>query len=210
MSMKLISINRESVMRWWMVLAIALCMTACSKTVQWEEEVPLNTGDTIWVKRTVTYSLKGAGGNPLDMAYRPDWTEKLAFEWKGKEYIYKGDADLMLLAISPLTKQPVLIAQAANKQWGWSNNYYCTTPYYVQFVPDETGKNWTWPASIETWLYSLPKNIMVGYRNDKVDQIKDRYTARDRAEKDATADIQDPSSARVDSTYTFKHCFRSK
>ena len=28
-------------------------LTACSKTVEWEEEVPLNTGETIVVKRTV-------------------------------------------------------------------------------------------------------------------------------------------------------------
>jgi hypothetical protein len=46
-----------------------LQLTACSKTVQWEEEVPLNTGEVIWVKREVTYKYKGAGGNPLDMDY---------------------------------------------------------------------------------------------------------------------------------------------
>ncbi len=45
----------------------ALQLTACSKTVQWEEEVPLNTGETIWVKRTVVYSLQGESGNPMDI-----------------------------------------------------------------------------------------------------------------------------------------------
>lgn len=57
------------------VMILFVCMTAllsaCSKTVQWEEEVPLNTGETIWVKRTVVYSAQGGAGNPLDMAYRP-------------------------------------------------------------------------------------------------------------------------------------------
>lgn len=36
---------------------VMTALTACSKTVQWEEEVPLNTGDVIWVKREVVYKL---------------------------------------------------------------------------------------------------------------------------------------------------------
>ena len=44
--------------------------------------------------------------------------------------------------------------------WGWKHNYYCVTPYYVQFKPDETGKGWKWPDQIDPWLYNLPANLL--------------------------------------------------
>ena len=55
-----------------LIVIAATQLAACSKTVQWEEEVPLNTGETIWVEKTLNYTIKGGAGNPLDMAYRPD------------------------------------------------------------------------------------------------------------------------------------------
>jgi hypothetical protein len=30
-------------------------LSSCSKTVKWEEEVPLNTGEVIWVERVDSY-----------------------------------------------------------------------------------------------------------------------------------------------------------
>ncbi len=55
----------------WLIVMISLnLLSACSKKVHWEEEVPLNTGEVIWVKRIVTYKFQGASGNPFDMAYR--------------------------------------------------------------------------------------------------------------------------------------------
>jgi hypothetical protein len=188
-----------------LLLAFPL-LAACSKTVQWEEEVPLNTGETIWVKREVTYKYKGAGGNPFDMAYRPDWTEEIAFEWKAKKYRYVGDADLMLLAISPLSQRPVLVAQAANKQWHWSHNYRCTTPFYVQFTPDERGLEWSWPTKIEPWLYDMGHNLMA--KRDDLEKMKSRYTTSDRVAMDKTMAIQDPPSAQIDPAYKSDTCFK--
>jgi hypothetical protein len=177
------------------VLAAAQ-LAACSKTVQWEEEVPLNTGETIWVKREVTYKYKGAGGNPLDMAYRPDWTETLEFDWQGKKYSYTGEADLMLLAISPLTKRPVLVAYAGMKDWHYKHNYRCTTPFYVQFTPDERGREWSWPPKIESWLYDTPYNLML-HRAEIKNMLK-RYTTKDRSEADHVTKQQSPSLVRID------------
>jgi hypothetical protein len=34
-----------------------LLLCACSKTMQWEEEVSLNTGETIWIERTMPWAL---------------------------------------------------------------------------------------------------------------------------------------------------------
>ena len=38
-----------------LAIACAVLMTGCSKRVEWREEVPLNTGQTIWVQRSALY-----------------------------------------------------------------------------------------------------------------------------------------------------------
>lgn len=193
-------------MRILLIATAVLHLAACSKTVRWEEEVPLNTGETIWVTREVTYKLKGGGDNPLDIAYRPDWTEEIAFEWNGKKYRYVGDAGLMLLAISPLTHQPVLIADAALKGWDWQHGYRCTTPYYVQLSPPVSGKEWSWPPSIESWLFDMPSNLMM--HRDKKEKMKARYTVSDRVALDRIMAIQSPRLVRIDPIYKFDQCFK--
>ncbi len=180
----------------------ALQLSACSKTVTWEEEVPLNTGETIWVTRTVVYRLKGAGGNPFDIGYGQDRTEKIEFKWNEKSYAYEGDADLILLAISP-QKQPVFAARASDKGWDWIHNYYCATPHYVQLIPDASGREWTWPPQIEHWLYGLPANLM-GHRNAP-EKMKHRYTAIQREKEDAIGHLQIPSRGKIDSSFTINN-----
>lgn len=49
---------------------VAMQLSACSRTVEWQVEVPLNTGETIWVKHESAYKLQVVGGNPLDLAYQ--------------------------------------------------------------------------------------------------------------------------------------------
>lgn len=175
--------------------ALATQLSACSKTVQWEEEVPLNTGETIWVKRTVVYSLQGAGGNPMQIGYAPNNTETISFRWSGKQYKYEGDAALMLLAISP-GRVPVLVAPASDQSWGWNHDFYCTTPYYVQLIPDASGERWTWPTAIEPWLYNLPHNIM--RQRNGAEEMRARYTAQQREAADSILAIQSPSRVRID------------
>lgn len=182
-----------------------LQLTACSKTVQWEEEVPLNTGETIWVARTVNYTLQGGAGNPLDIAYRPEWVEKLEFGWSGKRYVYNGDARVILLAISP-QKQPILVARAADRDWHWKHDYKCTTPFYVQFVPDADGRTWNWPSAIEPWLFGLAHNLM--RERHAPQEMKKRYTAQDRNTEDESGSLQDPSKAHIDSNHKVNTCFR--
>lgn len=190
-------------LRMLLALVAATQLAACSKTVQWEEEVPLNTGETIWVKRTVVYSLKGAGGNPFDIGYGQDKTETLSFEWSGKKYVYEGEAALMLLAISP-QKQPVLVAPAADRGWDWNHNYYCATPHYVQFVPDASGRVWPWLPEIEAWVYGMSHNLMRQRR--KPEEMKTRYTAQQRDEEDRILSIQTPSRVTIDAKHISKNC----
>ena len=79
----------------------ALQLTACSKTVQWEEEVPLNTGETIWVKRYVTYKFETTQDNPFAFQYWPMGDQAISFKLKGRDYRFVGANSLILLAVSP-------------------------------------------------------------------------------------------------------------
>jgi hypothetical protein len=165
-----------------LIMGTVMTISACSKTVQWEEEVPLNTGETIWVKRTVEYKLKGASGNPFDMAYRPDWTEEIAFEWKGKKYSYVGDAALIVLAISP-QKLPELFARASDNSWETTHKHPCSVPSYVQLIPDDTGRKWSWPPVIDKWAYELPANLLLERKNPA--EMMQRYSTGERKIEDA-------------------------
>jgi len=185
--------------------AAVLYLSTCSKTVQWDEEVPLNTGQTIWVKRTVVYSSQGGAGNPLDVADRPEREQAIEFTWDGRRYRYEGDARIMVLAISPQNR-PVLIAKASDNSWYAEHSYPCTTPFYVQLVPDESGQAWTWPPYIDKWLYNLPANLLLS--RQPPGQMKSRYTSADRQTEDAPGAVQNVSQQRIDPTYTGDRCMR--
>jgi len=180
-----------------LLMIAALQVTACSKTVQWEEEVPLNTGETIWVKRSIVYSRQGGAGNPFDIAYRPESDQSITFTWNGKKYHYEGDARIMVLAISP-NGTPVLLANAEDNAWEARHHYACTIPFYVQLTPDAAGRAWTWPQKVETWTYNQPANLLL--QRHAPEQMKKRYTAIDRQTEDATGALQAPWQQRIDPT----------
>lgn len=105
----------------FLALLAALSLTACAKTVSWEEEVPLNSGETLWVQRSVDYELAGDAGNPFDISYKPRLgTYVLTFTWRGKSYRFDNHGGPMVLAISP-QGQPVILAQAAAGAWYATN-----------------------------------------------------------------------------------------
>lgn len=194
---------REFLLR-LLFIAIALPLTACSKTVQWEEEVPLNTGEVIWVKRTVEYTVQGGAGNPLDLAYRPRrGSEVMDFTWRGNQYSFSQHAGVVVLAISP-KDHPVLVAEADTGAWDASNNYRCTIPFYVQFVPDHSGRHWTWPSKIEPWLYNLENNLL--FDKPTPDHGRRRYTARERQAANAAVLVRSPSRQKIDPTHTGDLC----
>jgi hypothetical protein len=185
-----------------LVLLLALPLfAACSKTVQWEEEVPLNTGETIWVKRSMPWVYKGGAGNPFDMAMRATGEQTIRFKYSGKEYSFTGIPKVLWIAISPFG-QPVLVADPVFSGWNYryESAYYCVTPYYVQFNPDKTGEKWTWPEKIEPWLYGLQANLMV-----VIPQLsearKERYTKQDRDERDADYRRESADMYRINSLY---------
>ncbi|MDK9712927.1 MAG: hypothetical protein OEL86_02285 [Sulfuritalea sp.] len=182
-----------------------LHLAGCSKTVQWEEEVPLNTGETIWVKRTVKYTYQGGAGNPFDMAYRPERAEMIDLTWNGKHYRYEGEARVSLLAISP-QKRPVLVARAPDSSWDAKHGYRCTLPFYVQFVPDDTGQIWTWPSQIDGWLFNLPTNLL--RVRHPPERMKNRYTAIEVQQENSPGSENRPSQQKIDPAYTGDLCGR--
>ncbi len=183
-------------------------ITACAKNVQWEEEVLLNTGETIWITKEVRYTIKGQPGNPMDRGYLPDLVETTSFKYGGRSYIYTGEAGIFVLAISPL-KLPVLLASPGGKDWYRHNSYpLCAKPYYVQFVPDSTGQTWTWPDKIEPWTYNLPANVMLN--RDHPSEVKQRYTMADKSKQSYLHDPQLLSSQKINPLFTNQDCREEK
>lgn len=190
----------------WAALCVCLIVGSCSfltrdHKVSWEEEVLLNTGETIWVRRDLLYQLQGASGNPLDIKYSPSWVEVLTFNWHGIEYVYKGSAGIILVAISPVSKRPVLVADPTIKEWYRANNYKCTRPYYVQLEPVADNLSWKFSNGIEKWLFGLSYNIM--QHLPKLEDIRRRYYARDRFELDRVIAAQSPHLVRVDPNFSY-------
>ncbi|MBK6591945.1 MAG: hypothetical protein IPG23_03955 [Burkholderiales bacterium] len=173
------------------VMLAIVQLTGCAKNVKWEEEVLLNTGETIVVSKEVRYTIKGQPGNPLDLGYLPDFEETTSFKYGGRAYTYKGKAAIIVLAISP-QKLPVLLA-LTGRGWATRNRYSrCAKPNYVQLVPDETGQKWTWPEKIELWTYNLPANLLLD--RDPPSEAKRRYTMADKASQRF---MQDPELLNI-------------
>ena len=186
---------------------VVTSVAACSKTVQWEEEVPLNTGETIWIKRTLVYSRQGGAGNPLDVKYRPTSDSEIEFRWNNKVYRYKGPGGFKVLAISP-TGTPVLVKNADAGRWDATAGYKCTIPFYVQFVPDASGSHWTWPSSIEPWLYDLPTNLLITVGD--LEKMQTRYSQAEKMKQPFLADPQLRHSQKIDPAYTGDLCKRKE
>jgi hypothetical protein len=179
------------------VLIFGASAIACSRTVTWEEEVPLNTGETLWVKRSIPWAMQGGTGNPFDIDLRPYLSKQtIQFTYNGKLYSYAGGADVRWIAISP-AGVPVLLAESASLGWDVRNNYYCVIPQYVQLVPNSNGDHWTWPERIDSWVYKMPANLMGNVPRLDEPQAS-RYTAKDRDQRDALSRAQWPGGARID------------
>lgn len=203
MSLRELALKHRTLLKLiFLLTAISFLPSACSKTVQWEEEVPLNTGETIWVKRSVTYARSPAYANPL----KPGWkiqSETLVFDWGGQKYEWEGDASLMLLAIDP-QQRPTLAADADwNYRWGDRHHYKCVKPYYVQFVPKRPD-DWSWLPAIEPWLYGVEANLM-RYRTSP-NEMPPRVSKLLREKVDADMLYRNESTNRIISTYVPDHC----
>ncbi len=190
-------------LRLLLMMVVAAQLVACSKTVKWEEEVLLNTGQTVIVKQSVVYEIGGDAGNPFDLGFRPSGKRKLEFVWDKKNYVFDLKAGVMVLAISP-NNQPILVAPADAGAWYATNSYQCTLPFYVQFSYDDASKRWVWPKSVDLWVYELPANLLRDFKSP--DEMKKRYTSADIADQGYMHDPSLTSVHKIDKKYTGDLC----
>ena len=183
------------------LLLSAILLGACSKTVQWEEEVPLNTGEVIWVKRYVTYKFETTQDNPFAFQYWPMGDQAISFKLKGRDYRFVGANSLILLAVSPSNQQPVLMEP---RTWSRASDDPCVKPFYTQLVFSEGKQEWLPLPKVEPWLFNLPSNLMAHRGN--LNDMQERYTSNDRQQKDQTMTIQNPAMARIDPSYQSEVC----
>jgi len=200
---------RRTVLRPWIgvcaaVLLVVFVSTAAhGKTATWEEEVLLNTGEVIRLHRTLGFALRGAAGNPFDISYHPTRNSTYEFTYKGKTYRYEGAGGFLVLAVSP-SGVPVLVKNADSGAWYATANYQCTIPFYVQFVPDSTGRGWSWPPSIDSWLYNMPSNLMAA--PSRPSHLVSRYSLQDKRKQGFSADPQLGFLQRIDPMYSGDRC----
>lgn len=187
-------------------LLVLVQVSACTKQISWTEEVLLNTGDRLVVRRQLSYVREGAPGNPFEMGWSPRRGGDMSFEWKGRQYAFNEHNAPLLVAISPRGK-PVVVANAAIERWDERNSYGCKTPHYVQFEPDESGKQWTWPSAIEPWLIGLPANLL--QRVPDPSDSKRQYSAAD-VRAIAEAATYGSEGRHVDPLYVPLECKRMK
>jgi hypothetical protein len=185
-------------------VAFVLMLAGCGKTISWEEEVPLNSGEVIFIKRQIRYELRGGFGNPFDISMRPTRLQRLTFEYGGQQYEYTGRANLILLAISP-AKVPVLVAPAGDFGWDKENKFSCVVPYYVQFIPELVRGTWTWREKPENWLYGLRANLMRTVPNISEPRTAN-FSIRDRDSRDSIYRLQFPPGAQILPNYSTNTC----
>ncbi|MHB1125173.1 MAG: hypothetical protein ACYC0T_20990 [Ramlibacter sp.] len=127
---------------------LALVLSACSRTVTWEEEVPLNTGERRWITRTDTYLRATEPGNPLKAAWS---IEKRAMTLLLHERRYTFEAETT--DIFMVFDYGATVAVVA-----WSTE--CDTRGYAEYRWAKEG--WQLQKSLNPLLIGLPRNLM-GY-----------------------------------------------
>jgi hypothetical protein len=141
-------------------------LSACGqslKTVEWEEEVPLNTGEIIWVKRVDTYIRRSEPGNPLQMGW---WMDKRAieFDWQTKKYRFQTDTtEILMLYVLDASKNIVVVA--------WTKD--CSKRGYGEY--HWIDGNWQLQSNVNLTLVGQPRNLM-GYGSAEDGAIPARVT----------------------------------
>jgi hypothetical protein len=174
-----------------MVFSVCLVLAGCTKEVSWEEEVRLNTGDTVIIRRTAVFERSGAPGNPFEIGWGLRGAPVIHFAWRGKTYSFREHVRPFVLAISP-QNVPTVVINPAIGRWDAKHPLPCFKPYYVQFSAGADGNTWTWQRGIEPWLHHAPTNLSQAFPNP--DRRKERYTADEIRESAQNGDIEGRSA----------------
>ena len=181
-----------------------IALSACTRAVRWEEEVVLNTGETIVVKRKGTYTYQGLTSDGQHFTYVPEPQTTIEFTYKEKRYSHSGHGQLQLIAVDA-KGLPNLVARPSD-EWTKQNKYSCDPPYYVQFRPSPNGNDWTWPERIEPWLYKLPTNLVLGLA--EIEDDGKTFTANDQQDKNGSA-YRYAHNKFIEPTHFYDACIRT-
>ena len=96
----------------------------------WHEEIPLNTGESLWALRSGKRSFRSAQGNGLDFGLYEEAPKSLKFEYRGAQYKYSGDSEALLLSIDAQGR-PFIVASPSFSVVGDRIIDPCAQPFYV-------------------------------------------------------------------------------
>jgi hypothetical protein len=157
------------------LVSLAVLVAGCGKTVEWQEEVALATGERLWLTRRVSY--ERYGDNPLALGLS-GWRverEEMSFVWGGKPYTYaygKVPAP-MVLFIEPSTAAPAVIVPLPHRE--------CRVPHFRQWVA--AGGDWQ-ERPLSPAAHGLHKNLM-RHRPGTPEEAQARYSAEQVAQLDS-------------------------
>ena len=143
-------------------LGIAVLLTACTKTVKWEEEVLLNNGHSIVITREAEFKYDIS----QDRLFSPYWqfqAESLSFQWLGTAYKFRNapsEADLISIAPLILAIDTLGIPNIfgyADSNWVHHKWQGCANTPIVKLVPSK--RTWVVDPSRESWIFDLTINL---------------------------------------------------
>lgn len=184
-----------------LAVVAALQLAACAKTVQWEEEVPLNTGETIWVQRTDTFRRGSEPGNPLKSAWWPN-TRAYKFSWHGQIYTYETKPKVLygpiLIYVETADKSIALVDSTMNLN--------CVQRGYGEYR--WANGSWQLQQNVNRAIVGQPRNLMAYYSSDE-GEIPARVDKEFKQRAD-TAPNTSRKDMQVDESRIAINCSRSK
>jgi hypothetical protein len=138
----------------------SLLLSACGqseKIVRWDEEVLLNTGETIWVKRADIFVKGAEPGNPLQRTWKLD-RRAYEFTWQGQKYIYTTEVKLspgaLLIYVHDASKTISIV----------DFNRECIKPGYGEFR--WVNGNWQLQQNVAPALIGQVRNLMGSFDSE--------------------------------------------
>jgi hypothetical protein len=143
----------------WVSLLLAAAATqlvACGKTVAWEEDVALDSGATLRVKRFDSYVLTGGeNANPFQRGW---WIKRrsLKFRWRERAYEFSTPTPEILMIQEMGTPANMVIV-------AWTLD--CETRGYGEYRWDRN--RWRLQPTLDPHLVGRRRNLMGSYFSDE-------------------------------------------
>ena len=77
---------------------LAACGGPSTKTVAWQEEVRLPSGEVLWIQRSDAFTQRPEPGNPLQSGWWPG-SRRYEINWRGRTHVYETDPSQSLGAL---------------------------------------------------------------------------------------------------------------